>query len=92
MSRDNVKKCNRKVYSKHFFRSVTRQKILNLELSFGIQSLKKNSVQINQKKTSCVLLPIYIFSRLTYTMKYKINSQVAFLQRLKKYSLTLCAA
>ena len=42
-----------------------------------------------QKKTSCGLLSIYIFSHLTYTVKDEINSQVAFPQRLTKHLLTL---
>ena len=44
-----------------------------------------------KKKAICGLLSIYIFSRLTYTVKDEINSQVAFPQKLKKYSLTLYA-
>ena len=45
----------------------------------------------DKKKTSCVSLSIYIFSHLTYTMKDEINKQIAFPQRLKKYSLMLYA-
>ena len=68
----------------------------NLELSFETQFSKKNAfVQINQdfivyvkKKTSCLSLSINIFSHLTYKIKDKINSQIAFPQRLKKYSRT----
>ena len=89
-----------RVYSKHFFRSVSRQKysILNWVLKLNLQ--KKNFVCANKsrfyclyikKKTRCVSLSIYIFSLLIYKMKDEINSQIAFPQRLKMYSLTLYA-
>ena len=51
-------------------------------------------MQINQGFIVYMLyvsLSIYIFSRLNYKIKEKINSQIAFSQRLKKSSLTLYA-
>ena len=89
-----------RVYSKHFFRSITWQKysILKKVLEFNLQKKKKKIANKSRfyclyvkKKTSCVSLFIYILSRLTYKMKDEINRQIVFPQRFKTCSLTLYA-
>ena len=52
---------------------------------------KSRLYYLSVKKTSCVSLSTYIFPCLAYKMKDEINSQIAFPQMLKKYSLTLYA-
>ena len=79
-----------RVYSKLFLMSTSQRKysILNWVLKLNLQ--KKNMcANISRfyclyitKKTKCVSLSIYIFSRLIYKMKDEINSQIAFWQRL----------